>query len=55
MEQKHYQFAPGALPIQTGTAVEFPNLDDGYHNVYRLKIIWALRIWRRFFQAFPYV
>ncbi|SPE55548.1 conserved exported hypothetical protein [Verrucomicrobia bacterium] len=34
MEQKHYQFAPGLLPIQTGTAVEFPNLDDGYHNVF---------------------
>ncbi|HWX22046.1 MAG TPA: carboxypeptidase regulatory-like domain-containing protein [Candidatus Binatia bacterium] len=34
MEQKHFQFAPGLLPIQTGTAVEFPNLDDGYHNVF---------------------
>src|SRR5437870_10082697 len=34
MEQKHFQFAPGVLPIQKGTAVEFPNLDDDYHNVF---------------------
>jgi plastocyanin len=34
MEQKQYQFAPGLLPIQSGTVVEFPNLDDGYHNVF---------------------
>ena len=34
MEQRRYQFAPGLLPVQTGTAVEFPNLDDGYHNVF---------------------
>ena len=34
MEQKRFQFAPGILPIQTGTAVEFPNLDNGYHNVF---------------------
>jgi plastocyanin len=34
MEQKHYQFAPGILPIQKGTSVEFPNLDDAYHNVF---------------------
>jgi plastocyanin len=34
MEQHHYQFSPGLLPIRTGTAVEFPNLDDGYHNVF---------------------
>jgi plastocyanin len=34
LEQRHFQFAPGLLPIQTGTAVEFPNLDDGYHNVF---------------------
>jgi plastocyanin len=34
MEQKCYQFAPALLAIQTGTAVEFPNMDDGYHNVF---------------------
>lgn len=34
MEQKHYQFAPGILPVQKGTSVEFPNLDDAYHNVF---------------------
>jgi plastocyanin len=34
LEQKRYQFAPGILAIQKGTAVEFPNLDDGYHNVF---------------------
>ena len=34
IKQNRFQFAPGVLPIQTGTAVEFPNLDDGYHNVF---------------------
>lgn len=34
MEQKRFQFAPGVLPIQKGTSVEFPNLDDAYHNVF---------------------
>ena len=34
MEQKHFQFAPGILAIQTGTLVDFPNLDDTYHNVF---------------------
>jgi plastocyanin len=34
VEQKHFQFAPGVLPVQKGTAVEFPNLDDAYHNVF---------------------
>jgi plastocyanin len=34
MEQRHYQFAPGTLAIQKGTSVEFPNLDDAYHNVF---------------------
>jgi plastocyanin len=31
--QKNLQFAPGVLPIQKGTTVEFPNQDDEYHNV----------------------
>jgi plastocyanin len=34
MDQKKFQFAPGILAIQKGTAVEFPNLDDTYHNVF---------------------
>ena len=32
--QKDYMFLPGLLPVQTGTKVEFPNLDDAYHNVF---------------------
>jgi plastocyanin len=34
MAQKNINFAPGLLPIQVGTMVEFPNLDDTYHNVF---------------------
>ena len=26
--------APALLPVQTGTRVEFPNLDDTYHNIF---------------------
>lgn len=33
MEQKQFQFKPRVLPVQKGTLVEFPNLDDEYHNV----------------------
>ena len=33
LEQKNLQFSPGILAIQKGTKVEFPNLDDEYHNV----------------------
>jgi plastocyanin len=32
--QKGFQFAQGVLPIQKGTVVEFPNMDDDYHNVF---------------------
>ena len=32
--QEHFQFSPPVLPIRVGTAVEFPNLDDSYHNVF---------------------
>jgi hypothetical protein len=32
--QEHFQFSPAVLPILVGTAVEFPNLDDSYHNVF---------------------
>jgi plastocyanin len=32
--QKNVAFAPDLLPILVGTAVEFPNMDDTYHNVF---------------------
>jgi plastocyanin len=34
MAQKDLAFAPSLLPVQTGTRVEFPNLDDTYHNIF---------------------
>ena len=34
MAQKNIDFVPRLLPIQVGTTVEFPNLDDTYHNVF---------------------
>jgi plastocyanin len=34
MWQKNFQFAPAVLPVQKGGTVEFPNADDGYHNVF---------------------
>lgn len=32
--QKNLAFAPALLAIQAGTRVEFPNLDDTYHNIF---------------------
>ena len=32
--QKDLAFVPALLPVQTGTRVEFPNLDDQYHNIF---------------------
>ena len=32
--QKDLAFLPPLLPVQVGTAVEFPNLDDIYHNIF---------------------
>ncbi len=32
--QKDLTFIPALLPVQVGTKVEFPNLDDTYHNVF---------------------
>ena len=32
--QKDYAFAPPLLAIPVGTKVEFPNLDDTYHNIF---------------------
>jgi len=34
MAQKNINFDPGLLPIRVGTTVDFPNLDDTYHNVF---------------------
>jgi plastocyanin len=34
MTQKNLLFAPDLIAIRVGTAVEFPNLDDTYHNVF---------------------
>jgi plastocyanin len=32
--QKDLTFVPALLPIQVGTKVEFPSLDDTYHNIF---------------------
>jgi plastocyanin len=32
--QKNLGFVPALLPVQVGTKVEFPNLDDTYHNIF---------------------
>ena len=34
MVQKDLVFTPALLPVQRGTRVEFPNLDDTYHNIF---------------------
>lgn len=34
MIQKELTFIPSLLPVQVGTKVEFPNLDDTYHNIF---------------------
>ena len=34
MTQKDMAFVPMLLPIQTDSRVEFPNLDDTYHNIF---------------------
>ncbi len=34
MDQRNRMFVPHVLPVQTGTAVEFPNSDDVRHHVY---------------------
>ena len=32
--QRDLTFVPALLPIQVGTRVEFPNMDDTYHNIF---------------------
>lgn len=39
LAQKDQAFAPRVLPIAVGTAVDFPNLDPIYHNVFSLSPI----------------
>jgi plastocyanin len=34
LAQKDLTFIPALLPIQVGTRVQFPNLDDTYHNIF---------------------
>jgi plastocyanin len=34
MSQKELSFVPALLPVQLGTRVAFPNLDDTYHNIF---------------------
>src|ERR1700757_5249860 len=34
VEQKDLTFIPPPLPIEAGTKVQFPNLDDQYHNIF---------------------
>ena len=34
MLQKNIAFLPDLLPVLVGTAVDFPNMDDTYHNVF---------------------
>lgn len=34
LPQKELAFVPALLPVRTGTRVEFPNLDDTYHNIF---------------------
>ena len=32
--QKNLAFVPSLLPVQVGTKIEFPNLDDTYHSIF---------------------
>ncbi|PYJ36748.1 MAG: hypothetical protein DME84_09935, partial [Verrucomicrobia bacterium] len=32
--QKDLTFIPALLPVRVGTKVEFPSLDDTYHNIF---------------------
>ena len=34
LAQKDLAFSPALLPIQVGTRVEFPNLDNTFHNIF---------------------
>jgi len=34
LKQQDLTFIPSLLPVQVGTRIEFPNLDDTYHNIF---------------------
>ncbi len=34
VKQRDYQFSPTIIAVQTGGAIEFPNEDDEFHNVF---------------------
>src|SRR6476646_11688222 len=34
VRQTDLTFIPSLLPVRVGTTVEFPNLDDTYHNIF---------------------
>ena len=34
MAQKNMAFAPDLVPVLVGSVVDFPNMDDTYHNVF---------------------
>lgn len=34
MQQKNINFVPNLMAVRVGTTVDFPNLDDTYHNVF---------------------
>jgi plastocyanin len=34
MGQRNFQFGQSILVVQKGTKIDFPNYDDGYHNVF---------------------
>ncbi len=34
LPQKDFAFVPALLPVRAGTRIEFPNLDDTYHNIF---------------------
>lgn len=34
VSQKDLMFVPSLLAVETGTRIEFPNLDDTYHNIF---------------------
>ena len=36
LSQKDLAFSQSLLPVQVGTRIEFPNLDDLYHNIFSL-------------------
>ena len=37
MAQKNLAFVTPLLPVRVGTRVEFPNLEDGFHNFFRFR------------------